>query len=152
IQWHRPRPTLAERLPMRIGIRPWVTASIVVAIVIGRSASAQRPAAPRIDPAGPRTLVGVVVDTAGNRVDSAEVLIRSVARRRTTNADGRFRFDDLKPGTYDLTVRKLGFFPQVRNVRIGDNGGVARLEVVRRVFALPPAVSVATRLGLSGVV
>ena len=94
----------------------------------------------------------MVIDTAGYRVDSAEILIRSVQRRAMTNAEGIFRFDDLKPGTYDLSVRKIGFFPQVRRVRLGENGGVARFEVVRRVFALPPAVTVATRLGLSGVV
>jgi hypothetical protein len=112
----------------------------------------QRPTGPRIDPPGPRVIVGVVIDTAGYRVDSAEVLIRSVERRAMTNAEGMFRFDDLKPGMYDLTVRKIGFFPQVRRIRLAENGGVAHFEVVRRVFALPPAVTVATQLGLSGVV
>lgn len=100
----------------------------------------------------PRTIVGVVTDTAGNAVDSAEVVLASPNRRTTTRADGRFQLDDIKPGSYAIVARKLGFFPQSRRVTVDSAGGSVTFELVRRPYSLPPVVSTATRLGLSGVV
>ncbi len=110
----------------------------------GRVAAAQS--------AGPRTIVGIVRDTLGNPVDSVDILAGSLKRHALTDASGTFRFDDVKPGTYDLSARKLGFFPQVRRVKVGDDGGSIAFELVRTAYALPPVVTTATRLGLSGVV
>ena len=53
-------------------------------------------------PAGPRTLVGIVVDTTAVSLDSIDVYIASLKKRTTSDANGRFRFDDVKPGTYDV--------------------------------------------------
>src|SRR5689334_18890432 len=91
--------------------RKALVATIVV--VCASTLDAQTPAPPT---AGPRTLVGVVSDTAGVPIDSAEIFISALKRRVMSAADGRFRFDDIKPGTYDVSARRLGYLPQVRNV------------------------------------
>jgi hypothetical protein len=119
----------------------------------GASALAQQPGAPSsFQPAGPRTIVGIVTDTVGNAIDSVDVLLVSAKRRTMTSADGHFRFDDVKPGTYELSTRRLGFFPQVRAVKVGDAGGAVSFKLVRTSYGLPPVVTTSTRLGLSGVV
>lgn len=100
----------------------------------------------------PRTIVGIVTDTAGKAVDSAEVVVASPDRRTVTGADGRFQLDDIKPGSYALVARKLGFFPQSRRVTVDSAGGSVKFELVQRPYSLPPVISTATRLGLSGVV
>ncbi len=105
-----------------------------------------------LKPAGPRTIVGIVRDTLGNPVDSAELLIASVKRRTVTGPDGTFRFDDVKPGSYDIAARKLGLYPQVRTVMVGDNGGAVSFSLVPGTRALPPVVTSAARGGLSGVI
>lgn len=128
-----------------------LTLACVLGIVVGTSAAAQRPT--RVPaPAGPRTIVGVVTDTLGNVVDSADVMVGSLKRHTLTSADGTFRFDDVKPGSYEVSARKLGFFPQVRAAKVGDAGGAVAFELVRTVYALPPVVTTSTRIGLSGVV
>jgi Carboxypeptidase regulatory-like domain len=127
---------------------------LLVAVVGGAlartSASAQQPAPPR--PAGPRTIVGIVADTTGIPLDSVELLISSVRRRAMSGPDGTFRFDDLKPGKYQIAARRLGFYPQVHDVTVGDRGGVVSFSLLRGIPALPPVVSSVARGGLSGVI
>jgi hypothetical protein len=125
------------------------SALLAIAIVAASSVDAQRPTPP---PAGARTLVGIVSDTLGNPVDSAEVFITSLKRRATSGADGTFRFDDLKPSTYEVSARKLGYLPQLRNVKVDDEGGTTAFSLIPYVRGLPPVVSSSPRGGLSGVV
>src|SRR2546429_87291 len=81
----------------------------IVALVTAASARAQN--------AGPRTIAGVVTDTAGIPLDSIDVSIASLRRRMTSDVNGRFRFDDVKPGTYDVSARHIGYAPQMHAVR-----------------------------------
>jgi hypothetical protein len=59
------------------------------------------------------SLVGTVTDAGGGRVLSAVITLQAVAssveRRAVSNARGEFRFDDLPPGAYRLTVEARGF-------------------------------------------
>lgn len=103
-------------------------------------------------PAGSKTIAGIVRDTLARPLDSVEVLIPSLRRKTTTGPDGSFRFNDVKPGTYGVGARKIGYYPQVRSVTIGDGGGVLTFAVVPLVRTLPPLVTTSTRGGLSGVV
>lgn len=98
-------------------------------------------------------IIGIVLDTSDNVLDSAEVFVASL--RRTTAADtaGRFRFNDVKPGEYQVAARRLGYYPQTRTVTVTkDSGGVARFVLVPYARGLTPVVSSAQRGGLSGVV
>ncbi|MGE5730692.1 MAG: carboxypeptidase regulatory-like domain-containing protein [Gemmatimonas sp.] len=126
-------------------------ALLVTAILTASSAGAQR-AAMAPPPAGPRTLVGIVSDTSGNSIDSVEVFITSLKRRTMSAADGAFRFDDLKPGTYDVSARRLGYLPQLRKVKVNDDGGTTTFSLVPYLRGLPPVVSSSPRGGLSGAI
>ncbi len=59
------------------------------------------------------TLVGTVSDPSGGRIEGAELLLRSgssgLERQAVTNNRGEFRFDDLSPAPYLLTVKARGF-------------------------------------------
>ena len=103
-------------------------------------------------PAGAMTLVGMVSDTARFGVDSADVLIASLRRRTMTTASGAFRFNDVKPGTYAVTARRIGFVAQQGMVVVGADGGVATFCLLPTIHGLAPVVSTAKRGGLSGVV
>jgi len=103
-------------------------------------------------PAGPRTLIGVVSDTLGNTIDSVDVFIASLKRHTISGADGKFRFDDVKAGEYSVSTRRLGFLPQLRKVRVGDDGGTMTFSLIPYMRGLPPVVSSAARGGLSGVI
>jgi hypothetical protein len=101
---------------------------------------------------GPRKLVGVVRDTVGIPIDSAEVSIPALQRRAFTKLDGSFFFDNIKPGKYEVRARKLGYAPQVREFAVADSGGTGAFALVPLPYVLRPVVTTVGRGGLSGVV
>src|SRR5882762_11167085 len=66
------------------------------------------------------TVRGYVKDQNGTPVADAEVQARQVetgiVRSATSHADGSYILPGLTPGNYDLSVRKIGFGPQRRQV------------------------------------
>ena len=120
-------------------------------VLVAASAAAQQPNTALRAPG--RTIIGVVLDTADNVLDSAEVFVASLRRSTAADTAGRFRFNDVKPGEYLVAARRLGYYPQTRTVTVtSDSGGVARFVLVPYVRGLAPVVSSARRGGLSGVV
>ncbi|MBL0171227.1 MAG: carboxypeptidase regulatory-like domain-containing protein [Gemmatimonadaceae bacterium] len=101
---------------------------------------------------GPNSLSGVVTDSLGNFIAEADVYISSLKRRVRTNGDGSFLFEKLKPGTYDVGARRLGYVARSYRVVVGDDGGTVNIRMIRIGFSLPSMVTTAERTGLSGVV
>lgn len=101
--------------------------------------------------ASPGTVVGLVNDTSGTPVD-ADVALGSEKRRVTTGVDGRFRFDDVKAGSYVIVARRVGFSPRSATIVVTDTGVVVRLTLVPLPNRLPPVITTADRGGLSGVI
>lgn len=100
--------------------------------------------------AGLTLLTGRVVDTTGAPIAGAEVALPDLLRHTQTNANGVFRFDSVARGGWVTRVRKIGFLQQVRTIDSDSS------EVVFRLTANPqplsPVVTVASQLGLSGIV
>jgi len=119
-------------------------------VLAATSVDAQQPTLPK--PAGPKTLVGIVTDTIGNPLDSVELTISSLKRHAMSGADGTFRFDDIKPGPYQVVARRLGYYPQMQSATVDDNGATISFSLLLGVRALPPVVSSIARGGLSGVI
>jgi Carboxypeptidase regulatory-like domain len=62
---------------------------------------------------------GVVVDAAIRPVAGATVVLNGEApKQATSTADGLFGFADLAPGTYFLTVTKLGYFEAQQSAEV----------------------------------
>ena len=102
-------------------------------------------------PAVPRTIVGIVLDTANVPIEGANVLIRDPRREVRTGRDGLFRIRDISPGSYDLTVRRIGYEVAVRRYVVSDTGGVARFCLIPEPRGLAPMISSARRAGVGGV-
>jgi TonB-linked SusC/RagA family outer membrane protein len=67
------------------------------------------------------SIVGRVVDAATNLgVPSVEILIEGIALHAFTNDSGQFRISDVPPGTYTLTVRRIGYELTRRPVTVND--------------------------------
>lgn len=101
---------------------------------------------------GPRTLAGVVRDTAEATVPDAEVSIPRLQRRTFTKADGSFRFDDIASGRYVVRAKRIGYAPQTRTIIVEGRGGAGDFALLPLTQAMPAVVTSATRGGLSGVV
>jgi hypothetical protein len=128
----------------------WSTAVVLGALLsLAAAARAQRG---DIRYGGARTVVGVVRDSAGAVIDSADVYIGDLKIRALSDSAGRFSFNAVKPGAHSVAVRRIGFYPQKRDVFVGDSGGVVLFELVPLSRRLPTIVATATRGGISGVV
>ena len=124
-------------------------AACVVVLGVGSGRAAAQVAPPR---AVPGTIAGIVVDLAGAPIVGAEVTYGDDRVRTVTSQDGTFRFANLRRDSYVVTVRRVGFAPQSREVEVADSGAVVRFVLVPIARALPPAVTRANRPGLSGIV
>ncbi|PYP51813.1 MAG: TonB-dependent receptor, partial [Gemmatimonadetes bacterium] len=98
--------------------------------------------------AGGDTLSGRVADPDGNPVAGATVTVVELHRVAVTQADGGYRFADIPPGRYTITVRGLGFAPLARDVTIR---GATTLSVVlnRTSLWVEPVTVTATRAPLA---
>lgn len=136
--------------------------SVAVAMFVGlggRQARAQDPVrlpgvrvtAP-IEKPGPRALGGVATDTSANPIDSVEISIPNLKVRVFTDIDGKFRFDDLRPGKYEVRARKIGWAPQIRTMKVESDGGTGTFELLQLEHALPAMIVTVARGGISGIV
>jgi outer membrane receptor protein involved in Fe transport len=70
------------------------------------------------------TVVGTVVDESGGVVPGAEVVLVGPTSRQTATSGptGAFRFENVAPGTYQLTVLMASFAPAIRNDVVVTSG------------------------------
>ena len=94
------------------------------------------------------TLTGNVTDNTGAAIPNASVkalnAATGVARATTTNADGSYSFNDINPGTYEITVIAEGFTPQQQNGITVLTNTVDRINVQLAVGSVSQQVTVDT--------
>jgi hypothetical protein len=93
-----------------------------------------------------------VVDGEGGPLAEADVFVVQLNSSYRTDANGQLRIGSVPYGIYDVGIRKIGFLPAATKVTVGDVGEVATVALVSFRMRLTPMVTVASRIGLSGVV
>lgn len=128
--------------------------AVLVLTLCGGTAAAQqcRPGLPPNPVAIPRSIVGVVLDSANHPIENANVGMRKPRREARSGANGRFQLSDLDPGTYEVAVRRLGYETTVAMYVVADSGGVARFCLVPEARGLAPMITSVSRSGLAGIV
>ena len=98
------------------------------------------------------SVTGTVRDTAGAAVGEAEVALVNAQQlqlgRTRTDAEGRFRFDGVAPGSYVLTVSRRDFTRRREPVRV-TAGALSEVSVVLEVNQLAEEVTVTAETGLA---
>ena len=108
----RPRGAVASRARMHL--------AVLAALALPATASATQ---------WPGELSGRIVDSlTKTALGAVEVLVEPGARRTSTDASGGFHFRGLEPGSYRLSVQRLGYGRTYRDVEI-QNGVVARVAL-----------------------
>src|SRR5215204_1840063 len=111
-------------------------------VLLAARASAQTP---------PRTLVGIVRDSAGRPLENAVVALNPNADVRATRADaqGRFRFDRVE-GRYLLRVTWIGYQPFDQSIVVPREGLDIIVVMARLPFQLDTLRVVAQQRGIFG--
>ena len=93
----------------------------------------------------PRGLRGTVQDTRGAVIPGAQVVVATQdgkkAAQGSTDNSGSFHFDDLRPGTYSITVTKGGFREMKQPVK-SESTGHPRLHIVLPVAVVAENITV----------
>ena len=95
---------------------------------------------------------GVVADSAGKPLVGVEVNLPELKRRTHTTESGSFRFDRVDRGTWNVSVRRIGFLPESRRVAVDSAEIALGFRLVPTAAVLPSLVTAASQLGLSGTV
>ncbi len=66
---------------------------------------------------------------SGDPMDGAAVVVEELRRETRTGADGTYRFDDLAPGAYHVSVRAEGYSSRRTEVTVAAAGATLDLEV-----------------------
>ena len=74
-------------------------------------------------------IVGLVEDEASEPLTNVSVFLESIQQMTRTDAKGAFRFDGLAPGTYDLSLRLIGYTPVTRAVAVSGVPVAVRIEM-----------------------
>jgi hypothetical protein len=69
---------------------------------------------------GRYTVSGTIADESGAMQKGATVFISGSKKITTSDDAGKFEFSDLSPGTYQLSVKLLGFYPYTENIQVHD--------------------------------
>ncbi len=98
------------------------------------------------------SISGTIKDPAGALIVGAQVSIRNDAtgevRSLSTNNEGRFKFDNLSPGGYTISVSQTGFKPLERNAVV-DPARPATIEIRLEVAAPSEKVEVGAKGGVA---
>ena len=108
-------------------------------------------AAPAAAQVSTGTLAGTVVDASGQPIARAEVsaadALHGLARTTATDASGAYRFADLPPASYDVTVSAPGFRASRADIAVAV-GSSARVDFRLLVMVAAQGVEVRGALGL----
>ncbi len=109
------------------------------------------PPTPQVS-AGPNTLSGIVTDVTGKPLPDVDVYVDQLQRRTRTTENGRFQFESVKEGRYNVGARSIGYAARTARVTVRDSGAFVSFVLERTSFSLPSVITTADRGGLSGVV
>lgn len=127
-------------------LKPWLCALLAAASCLAFAAA---PAHAR--QAQTAAFEGTVTDRAGAAVGGAEVYLldpQQVQLKATqTDAVGRFRFEDVPPGSYVVRVAAKGFSHARVAAQVADGGGAVPVHVVLDVETLDEQVTVTAETG-----
>ena len=97
-------------------------------------------------PSGHAIFAGQVLnDTTRTPIANADVALQGIARSQRTNERGEFRFIDVPAGTYDLTVRRLGYGVLDARIELAAGQAVTRLLLLTQAPMLDSVLVLADR-------
>lgn len=110
----------------------WAVLSFLFIAAVAEAAVPSSHAAPPATPA----VFGTVVDSAGQPLANANVIVAEVARATTTNAAGAFVLRGLPAGEYHLSITLIGYAPGHLVVRVAADGEDVHVRIVMRATPL----------------
>src|SRR3984893_19337730 len=84
------------------------------------------------------SITGTITDIQGGALSGVAITLQGtdISQTFTTDADGRYRFLDLAPGSYKLTAALQGFTTIIRDHVIVDVGKTVDLSVQLKISSL----------------
>ena len=75
------------------------------------------------------TVAGLVTDSSGSPIVQADVVLRPTRQRARTDSLGTFSISGVANGSYSVSARKIGYAPDLYDVKI-SSGGTVRVKLM----------------------
>lgn len=102
--------------------------------VLASLAAAPPSSAQAVPAPGTATLAGIVRDTLGQPIPSVEVTIPELNRSARTEPSGRFELAGIRPGRYEVWIRRLGYLSVTYPWHAADG---VRVDIAAELSPLP---------------
>ena len=89
-------------------------------------------------------VAGVVTDSSGNPIMQADVVLRPTRQRARTDSAGAFTIGGVANGTYSVSARKIGYAPDLYDLKI-SSGGAVHVKLMLALNPLDTVTVTATR-------
>jgi hypothetical protein len=89
-------------------------------------------------------VTGTVTDSSGTPIAQADVVLRPTRQRARTDSAGVFSIGDVANGTYSVSARKIGYAPDLYDVKL-SSGGTVRVKLMLALNPLDLVTVSATR-------
>jgi hypothetical protein len=90
------------------------------------------------------TVAGVVTDSSGSPIVQADVVLRPTRQRARTDSLGAFSISGVANGSYSVSARKIGYTPDLYDVKI-SSGGTVRVKLMLALNPLDTVTVTANR-------
>ncbi len=124
-----------------------ITAALALATAYAPPARAQQPQQP-----APPNVTGRVQEPSGAPIEGAQVELEGVSIRARTGETGAFSFSNVKKGTHELTVRRVGFLAVTHTISVESTPVSIEIQMVRSTPTLDTVLVQAKVKVLAGVV
>ena len=90
-------------------------------------------------------LQGSVIDSeTGEPLTGANIIIKELARGISTNADGKFEFENIANGNYTLHISFLGYHDQKLKIKLEDNKNYIEIKMTPSLIEMEKVIITAT--------
>ncbi|MGD9487302.1 MAG: TonB-dependent receptor [Calditrichaceae bacterium] len=97
---------------------------------------------------GIRVVTGVIIDSENAPVQNAYIKILESEKTAISDKEGKFTFDALNPGKYDLKISHIGYkIKIIKNILVNENSSISLdpIQLTEQLFETDAAVITATR-------
>ncbi len=90
-------------------------------------------------------VTGIVINSETKEpLVGANIIVKELSRGISTNAEGKFQFENIDLGDYSFKVSFVGYYDKVQNIKIAEGNNYIEIELIPSAVAMDKVIITAT--------